>query len=500
MNAKTPYLLIPVLVFILHLFLVAGYDTDDAYISFRYASNLVRGHGLTFNAGERVEGYTNFLWTLLMAFPVWLRFEPLLWARFLGSIAGCGLMLVTFFYRSPFTARMYSSLLLAFSAPLALWSFAGLETSMFAFFLTTGWLLTTQRPADSSSQTLGWWLLLLGALTRPEGLYFAGVALVHSIAAARPTARKAIMLAAFPPTLIYGGYLSWRFWYYGNLLPNTFYAKTGATAGQIVDGLRYLIKAWPWLIPILILYGLAIKLRTTRLPTKATAVLILGYLAYSVMIGGDWMPAFRFLTPIVPLLALEAGTGAAGLLKLVQNRRSASYLVSAFMIAIIILQVVPGVTWWQVSPLIRAEQQPDVLKELGLWLKLNAPPDKVIAVVPAGKIPFYSELRTIDMRGLNDLHIARQPLRDGGLAGHEKRDPDYVLALQPDYIITTGAVRKTSATKGLVKLSTVPMVLDSYPILKHPQFVCCYRPKRIAVASGEKDLLLYERIGKEQNR
>jgi len=40
---------------------------DDAFISFRYAGNLVAGQGLVFNPGERVEGYTNFLWTVLLA-------------------------------------------------------------------------------------------------------------------------------------------------------------------------------------------------------------------------------------------------------------------------------------------------------------------------------------------------------------------------------------------------------------------------------------------------
>ncbi len=42
--------------------------TDDAYISFRYARNLADGHGLVFNPGfERVEGYTNLLWVLILA-------------------------------------------------------------------------------------------------------------------------------------------------------------------------------------------------------------------------------------------------------------------------------------------------------------------------------------------------------------------------------------------------------------------------------------------------
>src|SRR5439155_1016352 len=40
---------------------------DDAYITFRYASNLAHGLGPVWNAGERVEGYTNSLWMLLAA-------------------------------------------------------------------------------------------------------------------------------------------------------------------------------------------------------------------------------------------------------------------------------------------------------------------------------------------------------------------------------------------------------------------------------------------------
>ena len=43
---------------------------DDAYVSFRYARNLVRGDGLVYNVGEPVEGYTNFLWTALAAVPL----------------------------------------------------------------------------------------------------------------------------------------------------------------------------------------------------------------------------------------------------------------------------------------------------------------------------------------------------------------------------------------------------------------------------------------------
>ena len=44
---------------------------DDSFISFRYALNLIEGSGLVYNPGERVEGYSNLLWTLLVA--LWMR-------------------------------------------------------------------------------------------------------------------------------------------------------------------------------------------------------------------------------------------------------------------------------------------------------------------------------------------------------------------------------------------------------------------------------------------
>src|SRR5262245_16454258 len=50
---------------------------DDAFISLRYARNLAMGHGLVYNAGERVEGYTNFLWTLFLALPHLLHVDPI---------------------------------------------------------------------------------------------------------------------------------------------------------------------------------------------------------------------------------------------------------------------------------------------------------------------------------------------------------------------------------------------------------------------------------------
>src|SRR5262249_45093435 len=60
---------------------------DDAYISYRYADNLVRGHGLVFNPGERVEGYSNFLWVMLAAGATAAAADPLTATRAVGVLA-----------------------------------------------------------------------------------------------------------------------------------------------------------------------------------------------------------------------------------------------------------------------------------------------------------------------------------------------------------------------------------------------------------------------------
>src|SRR6516225_6490574 len=68
---------------------------DDAYVSFRYARNLVRGDGLTYNAGEKVEGYSNFLWTVLSVAPLALLPVALQWSFNMWCFSGMETPLMT---------------------------------------------------------------------------------------------------------------------------------------------------------------------------------------------------------------------------------------------------------------------------------------------------------------------------------------------------------------------------------------------------------------------
>src|SRR3954462_15635353 len=86
MQRVRPYgpvlLLLPL--FVAHV-LVFNFVTDDAFISFVYSRNLARHGQLVFNLGERVEGYTNFLWTVLLAGLMKVGLQPEIMSRVLGT-------------------------------------------------------------------------------------------------------------------------------------------------------------------------------------------------------------------------------------------------------------------------------------------------------------------------------------------------------------------------------------------------------------------------------
>jgi len=128
--------------------LLGSWILDDAFISFRYAKNLVNGVGLTFNAGELVEGYTNFLWTMLMAGVLALGYEPVLPAQFLcTAFSLLTLLLVYRFARAWWGASMGCLLppvLLASLPPFLLYTArgSGMETALVTLLTTAAcWLL-----------------------------------------------------------------------------------------------------------------------------------------------------------------------------------------------------------------------------------------------------------------------------------------------------------------------------------------------------------------------
>ncbi|HTK68779.1 MAG TPA: hypothetical protein VL857_03180, partial [Candidatus Eisenbacteria bacterium] len=280
--------------------------TDDSFISFRYARNLVHGHGLVFNpGGERVEGYTNLLWVLLLSgFGVFgLPMETMASVLSIAATLALFAIVVRFAWtRLPDGQKWIAvipALLLAATRSFAVWATSGLETRLFDFLLVAGVLRLVHEVehvhADGSPpRPLAPWILGLAALTRPDGLLVGGCAFLTAFVyqwrrSGRAPWRTA--LAWWPMALLVGGHFAFRRAYYGDWLPNTFYAKVGAKH-SLDAGLRYLalfaleygVVLW---IPG-IAAGVAARARTKSafLPALFLAT-ILPHVLYVATIGGD---------------------------------------------------------------------------------------------------------------------------------------------------------------------------------------------------------------------
>ncbi len=314
--------------------------TDDAYISFRYARNLSEGAGLVFNPGyEAVEGYTNFLWVILLAAVDRLGAAPHHAAIPLSMACTVGLWAVVAGLAARWApadrrgiAAAGATWLLALTPSVAVWSTGGLETRLFELLIVTGALrLLSEDAALSRANALGAsgetsrvlplaaLLLALGTLTRPDGLLISagvlGVAVLLRWRELSPrllwTLRSAAVYAA-----VVGVHYGFRRVYYGEWLPNTYYAKV---AGQTwwglgaqyleVFALEHAVYLW---VPLLVV-GVAFHLRrgTALVPLVAGAA-CLPHAVYIASVGGDHFE-FRPLDLYFPFAFVLMAHGAASL-------------------------------------------------------------------------------------------------------------------------------------------------------------------------------------------
>ncbi|MCB9539024.1 MAG: hypothetical protein H6704_22580 [Myxococcales bacterium] len=443
--------------------LVFDFVNDDAFISFRYADNLVRHGELVFNVGERVEGYTNFLWTMLMAGVMGLGLDPVPWSKWLGIAFGVATLAVVarFLARtegegSPWDA--VAPLLLAAAPAFACWSTGGLETMQFTFVATLAWTAYLDERARAAEGTparpwSGLWFAL-ASMSRPEGMLLWGLTGLHRLVELLWTQRGRLKPAkqdwawGFFFAIPFGAYYAWRWWYYGYPFPNTYYVKTGAK-NFWGPGLRYLwswLEAHPFLWAAPILGAVKRPLRggrTLRLQTLV-ALFALALGLHVVRVGGDFMALHRFLVPLMPALAVVVALGLRTLLEPVVKaapRRlalgvalfvalSAGYTAEIDRAALKVDSHggVDSIGWLAMF----AEQ----CTTIGQWLGDNAAPDETIAITAAGIIPYYSRLRTLDLLGLNDEWIAHNVPAHGNRPGHTKSAPHaYVAEWNPTYYI-----------------------------------------------------------------
>ena len=431
--------------------------SDDAFISFRYAQNLALGHGLVYNPGERVEGYTNFLWTLMAAGVLRLGGDLALWSHASGVLLGVLIVLGTCRMAGPLIGppwALVAALLTGTSQSLLLYTArgSGLETGLFTLLALAGGgaYLARERLGPGGLVAAGL-AFGLAALTRPEGLLVFALTALHAglTAVMRQQGGPAERLrATLPPLLalgapflaLFGPYFLWRLGYYGDLLPNTFYAKTGGGLKQIERGLAYagaftltiggpllLVIAAPWLR----------SWRAALVSWRSYALLVtLTYSAYIIVVGGDHFRGERFFAPLVPWFAILIADGLATLIQALPAPARLARPLLALGLAVGSLAALARTAPFDTT--IRGlDESVWIWREIGWWLYDHSPPEASIAVAGAGAVAFYGQRAAIDMYGLTDRHIGRLQIAGmgAGVPGHEKRDPGYILdQRRPTYI------------------------------------------------------------------
>ena len=486
--------LLILVVLIYHNYSIRPWMLDDAFISFRYAENFAAGHGLVFNPGERVEGYTTFLWVLILAAgkAIGLKVIPL--SQNLGILFALGtIALLLFSHRFssliPARASLLAALFLGTCGIFTPWPSSGMEVPLFTFLVLISllyhfFLAEKETPKTRQLILLGVFLAL-SSLTRPEGLLITGLILAERLLTVRKSGWRNFFFSSLSFASIYLPYFIWRFSYYGYLLPNTFYTKVGTNAEQVVRGVMYLKD---FLSPAFLLAAIALipffTLRWFRDYRKLSLVplILLFYTAYIVVVGGDIMPAFRFFTPLLPLLCL---LDAVSLSSIPGPKKPVAIAGIIFSLAVVAYNLYEIKHDRYIQYKIKFDQVAARGREVGIWLRLNSRSDAVLATNTAGSIPYFSRLKTIDMLGLNDLHIAHRPIAHlgKGKPGHEKGDGVYVLSRRPDYIhlgSSLGSVRPDHKFVGDEEIFTQPLFHQLYEL------------KTISLPSG-KQLNIYQK-------
>jgi hypothetical protein len=431
--------------------LVGDFRVDDAYISFSFSKNLATGHGPVFSHGVKVEGYSNFLWVVLVAvgsfFHRGVDYYPV--ARVLALTALVLAAVFTYRMVRRFASRWAAFLavgLVLSSTDVIRAMVSGLETVPYMAALVYGWHTYLREPKDARRYSL--LAFLPAALLRINGfipmLVLIGFEVVSSLAERRFSLRR-LLIWAGPAVGLYAAYFSWRWGYYGLLFPSTYYAKQFVAINEPNRGFdqAYAFLRESAAIGILPLMFLPL-VRGPKREGWALIIAVAVQVAYSVYVGGDWMPFQRFFLPIFPLSAALAAWGAQALVD--SARRTILPLRLALGATLIGVFGLVGVYGYAGS--VDTDLERHKLGEAKFSLQhtrdnllgirdlirhlIRKPGDRVVTDY-AGVFGFFTDAYVIDMWGLCTAEIALE----GGTLGinpiYGKECAECYVDLKPDY-------------------------------------------------------------------
>lgn len=433
-----------------HQALFLDWTCDDAFISYRYAENLSHGQGLVFNTGERVEGFSNFFWVVLLAFFNIFGISAL-WVSKILSLC-FSLLLIGFIFKTAYASgvgaagSILCSFLVSSATSLAYFSMSGLETVLYTLLLLLAVYLNIKYKVTPKQKTffLLYAVLLLAAITRPEGILFLLVSTVYHLGQGlrqkKCKAFKAILPAPLLVLSVYAGFILFRYVYYSDILPNTFYAKplgTFVDAGYnafFVNFSSGLTSGSFFLIPLLLFIVNRRFLAQNLYPVLFCLIQAL-FMSYA----GDWMAFGRFFFPIFPLAVVLTLTFLSTFPTSSSPIRWKSRTSILCLVAWIFFAGLNGAQ--TIKALENRDNYPYLvmnsaeLTKVGKWLKDNFTSDTTIALRRQGAIPYYSGMMSIDFLGLTNRKIAQTLFKENDMMQESRLIAAYIVKQKPDLII-----------------------------------------------------------------
>ncbi len=276
---------------------------DDVYITLTYARRWAESGALEWTTGERVEGYSNFLFMALMALGARLHLDIDVLAQLVAFGSGC--LAVSAFERRlpPGITGALALVALVSWAPLAHWSVIGLETTFYGLLLCAGW---TAVLGPSSRWGAGILVLAAASVTRPEGILHLAAGL--STLVLRPAERRGTRALAVGAVAVLAAYHVARVRWFDAILPASYLVKVSPIGLTKYGALQLggdLLSAGA-ILGTLVLAG-----RTSRRDAFWICVPLLIQGATLVRASGDWMSWGRLTLPGVLASAVAFASLAA---------------------------------------------------------------------------------------------------------------------------------------------------------------------------------------------
>lgn len=501
------------------------FGIDDSYISLRYAQNWLDGLGLVYNQGERVEGFSNPPWVLLLALGLLLGFQGLAFSKVTGLLCLPVTIIASYHLAQRLVrpTRAWSSLVillvvafLALSLPMTFQTQTGLETSSYvALLMAALWRLDIESE-DPRRYPVSALLGAFAALSRPEApaLVFGLVLGRFMTAIQRARAREGSTstwtamrgLGAWLGLLLTPciAYLLFRLTYYGHWVANTYYAKGSSGRWEL---LQDYLRSYVFLEPALILVGLVGILlflfqrhgTPAKEPVSRIApllVVLVMQLLFLLWIATDWMPNHRFLVPLLPPFLV---LGAAGFGRLVENRPGFRAWVSILLLGALSFQLSrtfpiqlsyvddtsKAVTLRPKTvhfPFFRGTVWQGTIGDVAWWALENVPENASIVLSEIGVAGLVGPWTVIDFCGLTDRVISGSTGQDW--PGRVR----YLHGRKADWIVVN--TRGSSPSK---LLRAQRWLFEEYELSLGPRNFWIARKKGSPIATDQEALANLER-------